>query len=120
MKIYALLASIVFGCAVATSFAAAPASAPAAKPHAAPSVTLQEVAYADLGKYIGKAVTVGTTLGTLRSGTLMKFTNTAIGLKLDSGAELTIPADTIQKAGVPVSPADPLFPTTGEPSAKKK
>ena len=116
MKIYAILASMVLGCVLTAGITAAPAT----KPHVTSSPALQEVAYADLGKYIGKAVTVRTTLGTLRSGTLMKFTNTAIGLKLDSGAELTIPADTIQTAGVPVSPADPLFPTTGEPSAKKK
>jgi hypothetical protein len=118
MKICALVTSVLLGCTISVGLVAAPAAA--AKPHAASTVTLQEVPYVDLGKYIGKAVTVRTTLGTVRSGTLLKFTNTAIDLKLDSGAELTIPADTIQRAGVPVPPADPLFPTAGEPSAKKK
>jgi hypothetical protein len=91
---------------------------PAAKPHAAPAQ--REIAYADLGKEQGKRITVHTKLGTVRSGTLTKYSQTSIDVKLDNGAELTIPADGIRSLSVPVPPADPLFPTAGEPSAKTK
>ena len=133
MKISRLLASIALACALPASFsvclaaqpaakapAAAAAAQPAAKPHPAAALAQREITYDDLSKELNKRITVHTKLGTVRSGILLKVSKTSIDMKLDSGAELSIPADGIRSLSVPVGPPDPLFPTAGEPSAKTK
>ena len=113
MKIAALFTSVLL---LATgAHAAAPAhaaSAPSAKskPAEAPKPQLQEVSYEDLGKYLNQHIVVRTTLHTERSGTLVKYSQTSIDLKLDSGAILGLPRDTIRAAAIPIAPPDPLFP----------
>ena len=114
-----LAANIDAGSAASPATKTHPAAAPA-KPHSAPVPAQREIAYADLGKEIGKRITVHTKLSTVRSGTLTKVSQTSLDLRLDNGAELTIPADSIRSLSVPVPPPEPLFPTTGEPSAKTK
>jgi hypothetical protein len=133
MKASPLFASIALACALAASFDIALAAQPAAKPHpaAAPAQPAtkphpvaapaqREIAYADLSQQLGKRITVHTKLNTVRSGTLTKHSQTSIDVKLDNGAELTIPADGIRSLSVPVTPPDPLLPTAGGPSAKTK
>jgi hypothetical protein len=94
--------------------AAAPAKhvAPATskKPAEPPKAQLQEVSYDDLGKYLNQRIVVRTTLHTERAGTLVKYSGTAINLKLDTGATLGLPRDTIRSIGVPVASAGPLVP----------
>jgi len=106
-SIYLLIAS-----AHAAPTAAGHAPAPAAKsaPVAAPKPQMQEVPYDDLVKYLNKRIVVRTTLRTERSGILLKYSGTAIELKLDTGATLGLPRDTIRAIGVPVEAADALFP----------
>ena len=105
----------------ATKAQAPTAAQPATKPHPAAAAPAQrEITYDDLSNQIGKRVIVHTKLGTVRSGTLTKVSKTSIDVKLDSGAELSIPADGIRSLSVPVGPPDPLIPTAGEPSAKTK
>jgi hypothetical protein len=102
----------------ATVFAAPPPATPAqpaAAKTAAPMATktqLQEVTYEELAKHLNQRIVVRTTLHTERSGTLVKYSGTSIQLKLDSGAVLTMPHDTLRTIGVPVAPPDPLFPQT--------
>jgi hypothetical protein len=128
MKISSI-ASIALACTLATHISAGSAATPAtkaqpaaapAKPHSAPAPAQREIAYEDLSKELGKRITVHTKLNTVRSGTLTKVSKTSLDMKLDNGAELTIPADGIRSLSVPVPPPDPLFPTAGEPSAKTK
>jgi sRNA-binding protein len=105
----------------ATKAQAPTAAQPVTKPHpAAAAPTQREITYDDLSNQIGKRVIVHTKLGTVRSGILTKVSKSSIDVTLDSGAELSIPADGIRSLSVPVSPPDPLFPTAGEPSAKTK
>jgi len=109
MKRVLLLTSLALS--VACAHAAAPArhAAPAAPAKAAepPKPQLQEVSYADLGKYLNQRIVVRTTLHTERAGTLVKYSGTAIDLKLDSGATLGLPRETIRSVGVPIAPIDP-------------
>ena len=94
---------------------------PATKPHPVAAAPAQrEITYDDLSNQLGKRITVHTKLGTVRSGTLVKVTKSLIDVKLDNGAELSIPADGIRSLSIPAGPPDPLFPTAGEPSAKTK
>jgi hypothetical protein len=113
MKIAILCTTLLFA---ATAHAADPAHAAAAAkaqktaPAAAPKEQLQEVSYEDLGKYLNQRIVVRTTLHTERRGTLVKYSGTAIDLKLDTGATLGLPRETIKSIGVPVAPPDPLYP----------
>jgi hypothetical protein len=111
MKIAILFTTILLTVSVHAAQPAAP-SAPAAKaaPQAAPKPQVQEVSYDELGKYLNKRVVIRTTLHTERSGILTKYTGTAIDLKLDTGATLSLPRDTIRNAGVSIAAPDPLFP----------
>ena len=89
---------------------AAPVASTKAAPAAAPKPQLQEVSYEDLVKYLNQRIVVRTTLHTERSGTLVKYSQTSIDLKLDTGAVLGLPRDTIRAAAIPIAPPDPLFP----------
>jgi hypothetical protein len=119
MKISCWSLVLVFACALASIAGNAGAASAAAKPHAAAQLAQREITYADLEKRVGKRIIVRTTLGTTRSGVLTKYTSTLVDMKLDGGADLTIPANTIRSLNVPVLPPDPLFPTAGDSSAKK-
>ena len=88
---------------------AAPAKAPA-KAEEPPKPQLQTVSYEDLKKYLNQRIVVRTTLHTERAGTLVKYSGSAIDIKLDTGATLGLPRDTIKTIGVPIAPPDPLFP----------
>ena len=106
-----LYTSLVF--AFSGAQAAPPATHPAAVPAKqapAPKEQLQEVAYEDLAKYLNQRLVIRTTLHTERRGTLVKYSGTAIDLKLDSGATLGLPRDTIRSIGVPAPPPDLLIP----------
>jgi hypothetical protein len=119
MQICHLYAVFVLACVLSASACNAGAAQPAAKPHPAAQPAQRQITYADLEKQLGKRIIVRTTLGTTRSGVLTKYTSTLIDMKLDGGADLTIPANTISSLNVPVLPPDPLFPTAGDSSAKK-
>ena len=73
------------------------------------------MSYEELAKYLNKQIVVRTTLHTERRGTLVKYSGTAIDLKLDTGAVLGLPRETLKTIGVPVAPPDPL----AAPSDKK-
>ena len=88
---------------------AAPAPAKAAAP-AAPKQQIQEVSYEDLGKHLNQHIVVRTTLRTERSGVLIKYSGTAIDLKLDTGATLGLPRETIRSVGIPMVAADAPLP----------
>jgi hypothetical protein len=126
MKMSPLIASIALACALSAAFEVAlaaqpvPKAQPATKPHPAAAPAQREITYDDLSNELNKRITVHTKLNTVRSGILTKVSKTSLDLKLDNGAELTIPADGIRSLSVPVAPLDPLFPTAGEPSAKTK
>jgi len=92
--------------------APAAAKAPKAAAPAAPKEQLQEVSYEQLAKYLNQRIVVRTTLQTERRGTLVKYSGSAIDLKLDTGAVLGLPRETIKSIGVPVAPPDPLFPSS--------
>ena len=96
------------------------ATQPTTKLHPAAAPAQREITYDDLSNQLGKRVIVHTKLGTVRSGTLVKVSRSLIDVKLDNGAELSIPADGIRSLSIPVGPSDPLSPTAGEPSAKTK
>jgi hypothetical protein len=99
--------------------AATPAQQPAAKPHAS-SDQGPEVAYADIGKYVGKRIVVHTKLNTTRTGVLLRQSATEIDIKLDGGAELSITAESIRRLVVPVAPPDPLVkPVESKPADAK-
>jgi len=88
--------------------AAAATKAQKTAPPAAPKEQLQEVSYDDLGKYLNQHIVVRTTLHTERRGTLVKYSGTAIDLKLDTGAVLGLPRETLKTIGVVVPPAAQL------------
>ena len=70
----------------------------------------QSVEYADLPKYLNKRIIVRSKLNTTRTGVLTRYSASEIDLKLDSGAELSMPATSIKSIAFPIGPADPLFP----------
>lgn len=115
MKLAMLCTTLLFAATAqvaAPGAHAAPAAAKVQKttPPAAPKEQLLEVTYEDAAKHLNQRIVVRTTLHTERRGTLIKYSGTAIDLKLDSGATLGLPRETIKSIGVPVAPPDPLFP----------
>src|SRR5689334_22786116 len=113
MKKALLFTSIFMACASAHAAAPAKPAPPTKAPTKAaepPKPQLQEVSYEDLRKYLNQRIVVRTTLRTERAGTLLKYSGSAIELKLDAGATLGLPRDTIKSIGVPIAPPDPLFP----------
>ncbi|TDR37389.1 hypothetical protein DFR29_12552 [Tahibacter aquaticus] len=79
---------------------------------------VEVVSYEQLGGHVGEEIVVRTTLGSRRSGTLVRYTRTALRLKLDSrdgGVELDIPSSSVRDIEV-ASESDT---TPGGDSAKK-
>jgi hypothetical protein len=107
--------------------AATPAKAAKAMDAKAAPVSLREVEYESLENKIGTALVVRTTNDTTRRGTLLRYTNVSLNLKLgpeNGSIDLTVPRDTIRKVMIEIAAADPLFldekpKTEGKPGAKK-
>lgn len=107
--------------------AAQPARAGKSVDTKAAPVNSREIEYASLVDKIGSTLVIHTTNGTIRRGTLMRYTNVSISVKLgpDNGSiELAVPRATIRKLSIEIAAADPLFPeakpmTEGKPGAKK-
>ena len=117
MKIAILFASLLLGIAGANAAAPPTHTVPAGKEPKtaappAPKEQLQEVTYEDAVKYLNQRIVVRTTLHTERRGIMVKYSGTAIDVKLDTGATLGLPRETIKSIGVPIAPPDPLFPAT--------
>jgi hypothetical protein len=100
-------------------------SAKGAKPAA--QANLREVEYTDLERHVGAQLVVQTTNDTVRNGTLIKYTNVGLTVRLgpDAGSiDLSMPRNTVRKVSVAIAPADPLFPSDtfqqeAKPGAKK-
>ena len=116
MKIALVLASVALAVAMPAAALAAGAAPAAAKPKASAEPATQAVEYADLGKYIGKRIIVHSKLNTTRAGVLTRVTASEIDVKLDSGADLTMPSNSIKSIGAPIGAPDPLF----QPAPDKK
>lgn len=79
---------------------------------------VEVVPYDQVGSHLGQQVVVRTTLGSRRAGTLVRYTRTALRLKLDprdGGVELDIPSSSVRDIEV-ASESDT---TPGGDSAKK-
>ncbi|HSX63013.1 MAG TPA: hypothetical protein VLF18_22735 [Tahibacter sp.] len=75
------------------------------------------VSYDQLGGHLGETIVVRTTLGSRRAGTLVRYTRTALRLKLgprDGGVELDIPSSSVRAVEVAREPVT----TSGDDSAK--
>lgn len=111
VKTLIFLLCLALGVAIVPALAAGPAKAKA-KSEQAPS-NQREVEYAALERHVGEAIVVHTTNGTVRSGTLLKYTNVNLTVRLGPEAgsiDLTVPRNTVRRAFVTIGMADPLFP----------
>lgn len=90
---------------------AAGAPQPAAAAPAGPAPAQSAVGYDALRQHVGEHVTVRSRFGSARSGTLLHWSPSEIKLRLDSGAELEMPHDTIRQASL--TPAPAAKPKTG-------
>jgi hypothetical protein len=113
------------GFALAPSLhAASPKTTAAPKKKAAPEPAKpvgEVVQYEALEQNVGKDIVIETTLKTTRRGTLMKYTQPALTLKLTpeaGGFELTVPRETIKTITVLPQPAV-LDKDAGTSGAKK-
>jgi len=95
-------ASALLLAAAALAAHAADAPTPA---KAAPSAKSAVLAYEDLQHHVGDHLAVRSRFGSTRSGTLLHWSPTEIRLRLDSGAELEMPHDTIRHASLTPAPA---------------
>lgn len=84
--------------------AAAAQAADAPKTNAAAAQTAA-VAYEELQHHVGEHVVVRSRFRSTRSGTLLHWSPTGIKLRLDTGAELEMPQDTIRQASLAPAPA---------------
>ncbi|WP_313918886.1 hypothetical protein [Tahibacter sp.] len=76
------------------------------------------ISYEQLGAHVGKEVVVRTKLGSRRTGTLVRYTRTALRLRLgarDGGVELDIPSSSVRDIEV----ATETDTTPGVDSAQK-
>lgn len=101
--------------AILTALASAPTAAadPAKAPKGATAGQNRPVEYTDLEKHIGARISVHTTNNTVRSGTLLKYTNVSLTMRLgpESGSiDLSVPRGNVRSVTVTIAPADPLFP----------
>jgi len=93
------------------------------KEKVAPSAQ-RTVGYEDLEKQVGEKVVIHTVNKTTRSGTLVRYTNVALTLRVDNGGyELSIRRGDVREIALVIPAADPLFPTKtpleADPGAKK-
>jgi hypothetical protein len=101
-----------------TTFAAGAWLIAALMPAQARDRAIDVVSYDQLGAHVGETVVVRTTLGSRRAGTLVRYTRTALRLKLsprDGGVELDIPSSSVRAVEVARETAT----TPGGDSAKK-
>ncbi len=101
--------------AILIALASAPSAAadPAKAPKGATAGQNRPVEYTDLEKHIGARISVHTTNNTVRSGTLLKYTNVSLTMRLgpESGSiDLSVPRGNVRSVTVTIAPADPLFP----------
>jgi hypothetical protein len=106
---------LVVASAIAPVDAAEPAKARKAGKEAkvAAPANQREVEYTDLERHVGAHIAVQTTNNTVRSGTLIKYTNVGLTMRLgpDAGSiDLSVPRGTVRAVSVVIAPADPLFP----------
>ena len=128
MTIPTLTIRFAMASALALSFAAAlpPADAAARKnahqkkTEPAEKTVGEVVTYDALEQHVGQDVVIDTTLDTVRRGTLMKYTQPALTIKITpeaGGFELTVPRDTVKKVTVLPQPA--VLDKDGKDGAKK-
>lgn len=97
----------------------------AAAPVWATSATMldqQPVAYESLENRIGADIVVHTTLKTVRRGTLVKYSNVSLTLRVghgDGAIELRVPRETIRETLLVLAPVDPLPLNEGQSGAQK-
>ena len=98
-RILATVLILAAACASDAASARNPKPANAPKAEAAKAATGVPVEYAELETQVGAEIAVETTLNTLRRGTLIKYTNPALTLKLGpemGSIDFTIPHDTVR------------------------
>jgi hypothetical protein len=114
----------VVAMAVAPVWAQTPPPAPEEAPAPAPTNEIeQKLEYADLPRFVGKTIRVKTTFKTVRTGTLLKYTEAALTVKLpdrEGGMELSMPRDTVREVSSPVRIDEPFFAEPGADGAKKE
>ena len=121
----AAAACAALAAAIAGGVHAAPQE-PAAAPPPAPAPTNeieQKLEYTDLPRYVGKTVRVKTTFKTTREGTLLKYTEAGLTVKLpdrEGGMELSMPRNTIKEVSSPVRIDEPFFAEPEADGAKKE
>lgn len=79
------------------------------------------VDYTELENHVGAEVVIETTLGTVRRGTLVKYTNPGLTLQLGpehGSIDLSVPRETVRSASVMDATA-PVEDAAGADSAKK-
>jgi hypothetical protein len=80
----------------------------------------EPVEYAALEERVGQTIAVDTTLKTTREGKLLKWTQPALTMQLESnGLELTVPRETIKAIRVIASPEPTNTKDAGTSGAKK-
>jgi hypothetical protein len=114
MKTLPYRISLVAG-AFALALVAAPvdarrphASAPSSDKDAAKSQPLARlVEYPELEQRVGSEIIVESTLGTVRRGKLVKYTNFGLTIELDSqpGLEYSVPRETVRNVSLVLEPA---------------
>lgn len=108
----ASILAILVAVTSASSIAAEPAKA-TKTPKGATAGQHRPVEYTDLERHVGAQISVQTTNNTVRTGTLLKYTNVTLTMRLGPEAgsiDLTVPRGTVRSVTVTIAPADPLFP----------
>ncbi len=106
----------------ATTSAANAKSVPANKTADAPKATEKVVDYKDLESNIGADLSIETTFNTVRRGTLVKYTNPGLIIRLGPEAgsiELDVPAETIRRVSIVTQAPQTAKPPQENSSAKK-
>ncbi len=83
----------------------------------------EKLEYSDLARYVGKTVRVRTTFKTVRTGTLLKYTDAALTVKLpdrEGGMELSMPRSTVVEVSSPYRMDEPFYAEPGADGAKKE
>lgn len=87
---------------------------------------MRKVDYAELEQHVGDELLIRTIHDTSRRGTLVRFTNVTLTVKLaaeQGGFELSVPRETIRELLLVIAGDSPLFPETphneGKSGAKK-